>query len=63
MNYQIIRNYFTRPSAPEYEGEDDNIEEERSLVLAEAKELKEVASWYHEPSKPVKSNIADSFVL
>ncbi|OEU09932.1 hypothetical protein FRACYDRAFT_271308 [Fragilariopsis cylindrus CCMP1102] len=56
--FATARNYFTRPSAPEYEDEDDNIEEERSLVLAEAKELKEVASWYHEPSKPVKSNIA-----
>jgi hypothetical protein len=46
------RNYFTRPSAPEYE-EDT---EEREQVLAEAKELKEVASWYSNPEQPVKSD-------
>lgn len=46
------RNYFTRPSAPEYE--DDT--EERDQVLAEAKELKEVASWYSNPEQPVKSD-------
>jgi len=46
------RNYFTRPSAPEYE-EDT---EERDQVLAEAKELKEVASWYSNPEQPVKSD-------
>jgi len=50
------RNYFTRPSAPEYE--DDGFGEERNRVLAEAKELKEVAEWYHDPTKPIKSNIA-----
>ena len=46
------RNYFTRPSAPEYE-EDT---EEREQVLTEAKELKEVASWYSNPEQPVKSD-------
>jgi hypothetical protein len=46
------RNYLTRPSAPEYE-EDT---EEREQVLAEAKELKEVASWYSNPEQPVKSD-------
>jgi hypothetical protein len=54
--FATARNYFTRPSAPEYEDEDDGIEEERSLVLAEAKELKEVASWYHNPNQPVVSD-------
>merc|ERR1712157_374367 len=44
------RNYFTRPSAPEQVDEDN---EERQQILAEAKELKEVASWYLEPEKPV----------
>jgi hypothetical protein len=52
------RNYFTRPSAPEYD--DDDFEDERDLVLAEAVELKEVAGWYHYPEKSVTSNIAVS---
>jgi hypothetical protein len=52
------RNYFTRPSAPEYD--DDDFEDERDLVLAEAMELKEVAGWYHYPEKSVTSNIAVS---
>jgi len=46
------RNYFSRPSAPEYT-EDS---EEREQVLAEAKKLKEVAGWYHNPEQPVKSD-------
>merc|ERR1711935_315128 len=43
------RNFFSRPSAPEYE-EDT---EERDQILAEAKELKKVAGWYLEPEKPI----------
>jgi len=49
------RNFFSRPSAPEQE-EDDEMEEERLLILAEAKQLKEVAGWYANPSQPVKSD-------
>merc|ERR1712227_760487 len=41
------RNYFARSSAPEYE--DDDFEDERDQILAEAKELKKVAGWYHHP--------------
>jgi hypothetical protein len=52
------RNYFTRPSAPEYE--DDDFEDERDQVLAEAKELKEVAGWYQHPEESVTSNIGVS---
>jgi len=48
-SFSTARNFFTRPSAPEYE-EDT---EERDQVLAEAKELKEVAGWYLEPEKPI----------
>jgi len=48
-------NYFTRPAAPEY---DEDTEEEHERILADAKELKEVAEWYHDPSKPIKTNIA-----
>jgi len=44
------RNYFTRPSAPEQVAEDN---EERQQILAEAKELKEIARWYLEPEKPI----------
>jgi len=50
------RNYFSRPSAPEYE--DVNDMEERKLVLAEAGKLKEVAEWYHHPETPITSSIA-----
>jgi len=46
------RNYFSRPSAPEYEED----VEEREQVLADAKELKEVAGWYANPEQPVKSD-------
>jgi len=49
------RNYFTRPAAPEY---DEDAKEEHECILADAKELKEVAEWYHDPTKPIKSNIA-----
>jgi len=49
------RNYFTRPAAPEY---DEDTEEEHERILADAMELKEVAEWYHDPSKPIKTNIA-----
>jgi hypothetical protein len=51
------RNYFTRPSAPEQVAEDN---EERQQILAEAKELKEIASWYLEPEKPLSVD-PDSF--
>merc|ERR1712176_444520 len=50
--FATARNYFTRPSAPEYE-EDT---EERDQILAEAKALKEVAGWYANPEQPVKSD-------
>jgi hypothetical protein len=49
--FSSARSYFTRPSAPEQVTEDDD--QERQQILAEAKELKETASWYLEPSKPV----------
>merc|ERR1712157_579680 len=48
--FACARSYFTRPSAPEQVSED---EEERQQILAEAKALKETASWYLEPEKPV----------
>jgi hypothetical protein len=44
------RNYFTRPSAPEYE---DDMEEERALIIEEMKQLKTTAEWYLYPEKPV----------
>merc|ERR1740117_1283029 len=48
------RNYFTRPSAPEYDDdEEDDMEEERQRVLEEAAELKKVADWYLHPEKKV----------
>jgi len=48
--FATARNYFSRPSAPEQEDDD---EDERIQVIAEAKELKEVASWYLQPEKPI----------
>ena len=45
------RNYFTRASAEEYE--DDA--EERSLVIAELKQLKKLATDYHHPEKSVET--------
>eukprot|EP00535_Pseudo-nitzschia_heimii_P008696 CAMPEP_0197179256 /NCGR_PEP_ID=MMETSP1423-20130617/4271_1 /TAXON_ID=476441 /ORGANISM="Pseudo-nitzschia heimii, Strain UNC1101" /LENGTH=1043 /DNA_ID=CAMNT_0042629145 /DNA_START=55 /DNA_END=3186 /DNA_ORIENTATION=- len=44
------RNYFTRASAPEFE---DDVEEERALILQEMKQLKTTAEWYMHPEKPV----------
>jgi hypothetical protein len=43
------RNYFTRPSAEEYEDED-----ERNLILEEMKQLKRLAVDYLHPEKPVE---------
>jgi hypothetical protein len=48
------RNYFTRLSAPEYDG--DSVDEERETILAEAKKLKTVAGWYFHPEKPIDSD-------
>jgi hypothetical protein len=48
--FATARNYFSRPSAPEQEDDD---EDERIQAIAEAKELKEVASWYLQPEKPI----------
>jgi hypothetical protein len=50
--FAMARNYFSRPSAPEY----DEDAEERDRVLAEAKDLKEVAGWYANPEQPVRSD-------
>merc|ERR1712174_70378 len=50
--FATARNFFTRPSAPEYS--EDAEESER--ILAEANELKEVAGWYANPEQPVKSD-------
>jgi len=50
--FATARNYFTRPSAPEL----DEDQEERNQVLADAKNLKEVAGWYANPEQPVKSD-------
>ncbi|VEU45059.1 unnamed protein product [Pseudo-nitzschia multistriata] len=47
------RNFFTRPSAPEYEDDEDDIDEERELILEEMKQLKTTAGWYMHPEKPV----------
>jgi hypothetical protein len=46
------RSYFTRPSAPECEEENDM--EERERVLWEAMEMKKFAHWYYHPEKPVE---------
>jgi predicted nucleic acid-binding Zn-ribbon protein len=43
------RNYFTRPSAPEQEQNSEECEQ----ILADANGLKEVASWYLQPEKPI----------
>jgi hypothetical protein len=50
--FATARNFFTRPSAPEYEEDTD----ERDQVLAEVQELKKVAGWYANPHEPVKSD-------
>lgn len=52
------RNFFSRPSAPEYEDEETN--EERTAILADANKLNEVAGWYHHPETPVTSSVAVS---
>merc|ERR1719343_555506 len=46
------RNYFSRASASEYDG-DDNDTDERDRILKEMKELKTAAEWYMHPEKPV----------
>merc|ERR1712157_65353 len=48
------RNYFSRPSG--HQEEEDEMEEERLRILAEMKQLKEVAGWYANPNQPVKSD-------
>jgi hypothetical protein len=50
------RNFFSRPSAPEYE--DVATSDERDAILADASKLAEVAKWYHHPETPVTSSIA-----
>ena len=45
------RNYFTRPSAPDMESQDEA--EERAAILADAKALKELAVAYRHPELPV----------
>ena len=45
------RNYFTRPSAPEMESQEEA--EERAQILADAKALKELAVAYRHPELPV----------
>jgi hypothetical protein len=50
------RNYFSRPSAPQEEENDEEMEEERLRILEDARQLKEVAGWYANPSQPVKSD-------
>jgi hypothetical protein len=45
------RNYFTRPSAPAYEDEEETAE--RSLILEDLKELKKLAVDYLHPERPV----------
>ena len=46
------RNYFSRPSAPEYEDEDDD--EERGLIMQDLKMLRKVAADYLHPERPVE---------
>ena len=50
------RNYFTRASAPEYYDKEEA--EERDLVLAEAAMLKQYATFYLHPEKPVETTDA-----
>jgi hypothetical protein len=54
--FAFARNYFTRASAPTNEDEEDLDEDERQLVLLEAKNFKTVAEWYHCPEKPVETD-------
>jgi predicted Rdx family selenoprotein len=50
------RNYFSRPSAEEYEDESDA--EQRELILQEMKQLKQLAVDYMHPEKPVVTSDA-----
>merc|ERR1719410_1653262 len=47
------RNFFARPSAPEYEDEEEVDLDERDRILEEMKQLKTTAEWYMHPEKPV----------
>ena len=47
------RNFFTRPSAPDQETLEES--EERARVLEEARQLKQYATFYLHPEKPVKT--------
>jgi len=53
------RNYFTRPSAPDMESQDEA--EERAAILADAKALKELAVVYHHPELPVAATDGAAF--
>jgi hypothetical protein len=53
------RNYFTRPSAPDMESQDEA--EERAAILADAKALKELAVVYHHPELPVATTDGAAF--
>jgi hypothetical protein len=53
------RNYFTRFSAPHFEGPEDN--EERAQILAEAAVLKKLAADYMHPERPVVSTDGTAF--
>jgi predicted Rdx family selenoprotein len=50
--YACGRNYFTRPSAPEYEDEDGM--DEREDILEDMKQLKIYAQHYLQPERPVE---------
>merc|ERR1712226_1258157 len=59
------RNYFTRASADEFEGEEEAAEqdtleesEERAAILEEAAMLKQYAEFYLHPEKPVETTDA-----
>lgn len=52
----VGRDFFSRHSAPEYDDED--LTENREAILADARKLKEVASWYHHPETKVSSSVA-----
>jgi hypothetical protein len=45
------RDYFSRPSGPEYKDQDEEVE--MDLILKEAAQLKQVAGWYKHPERPV----------
>eukprot|EP00934_Nitzschia_sp_Nitz4_P002505 Nitzschia sp. Nitz4//scaffold36_size144017//59188//62095//NITZ4_003088-RA/size144017-processed-gene-0.43-mRNA-1//1//CDS//3329549462//2495//frame0 len=48
------RNYFTRPSADEYEDEDDM--DDRDEILEDMAEMKKYAEYYLHPERPVKAD-------